>query len=213
MSTNGTTALPAKTSGGARGKAVPDRARVSSAAVWQALAKASFAVVSHVNAAGEPRSSGVVYGTADRRLYFAVAPDGWKARQITTGQEVAVTVPVRRGGILSLLAPIPPATITFVAKATVHPAGSFDIGLGAEGAREARPRGAPGRGLRHRARARRAVPDVRHRRVAHGHARPGSGARPRARFVGDACRARDGRGAEEGMTDHAGARASEGETS
>ncbi len=127
MTTNGTTALPAKTSGGATDKGATRKARVSGAAVWRALAKTSFAVVSHVNAAGEPRSSGVVYGTADGHLYVAVAPNGWKARQITTGQEVAVTVPVRRGGILSLVVPIPPATITFVARATVHPAGSFDM--------------------------------------------------------------------------------------
>jgi len=97
-------------------------------AVWRALEKASFAIVSHVNAAGEPRSSGVMYGAVDRRLYVAVAADGWKAHQIASGQEVAVTVPVRRGGLLSLLAPIPPATIPFVARATVHPAGSLDIG-------------------------------------------------------------------------------------
>jgi hypothetical protein len=37
---------------------------------------------------------------------------------------VAVTVPVRRGGILTLLFPIPPATISFHGTATVHPAGS-----------------------------------------------------------------------------------------
>jgi hypothetical protein len=37
-------------------------------------------------------------------------------------------VPVRRGGILALLAPIPPATISLHARATVHPAGSLDIG-------------------------------------------------------------------------------------
>jgi hypothetical protein len=127
MSTNGTTALP-NTSGRAADEAATGRARVSSEVVWHALAKASFAVVSHVNAAGEPRSSGVVYGVADRRVYVAVAADGWKARQIVTGQEVAVTVPVRRGGILGLLVPIPPATITFHARATVHPAGSLDIG-------------------------------------------------------------------------------------
>jgi hypothetical protein len=108
-------------------KSATERARLSTEAVWQALAKASFAVVSHVNAAGEPRSSGVVYGVADRRMYLAVAADGWKARQIVSGQEVAITVPVRRGGILALLAPIPPATITFHARATVHPAGSLDI--------------------------------------------------------------------------------------
>jgi hypothetical protein len=101
---------------------------MSTEAVWQALAKASFAVVSHVTAAGEARSSGVVYGVADRRMYVAVAADGWKARQIVTGQEVAVTVPVRRGGLLALLVPIPPATITFQARATVHPAGSLDVG-------------------------------------------------------------------------------------
>ena len=128
MSANGTTALPAKASGGATVEVATARASLSTEAVWQTLAKASFAVVSHVNAAGEPRSSGVVYGVADRRIYVAVAADGWKARQIVTGQEVAVTVPVRRGGILALLVPIPPATITFHARATVHQAGSLDIG-------------------------------------------------------------------------------------
>jgi hypothetical protein len=97
-------------------------------AVWRALEKASFAIVSHVNAAGEPRSSGVMYGSVHRRLYVAVAADGWKAHQIASGQQVAVTVPVRRGGLLAMLAPIPPATITFVARATVHPAGSLDVG-------------------------------------------------------------------------------------
>jgi hypothetical protein len=39
-----------------------------------------------------------------------------------------VTVPVRRGGILSLLAPIPPATVSFHATAIVHPAGSPEVG-------------------------------------------------------------------------------------
>ena len=39
----------------------------------------------------------------------------------------AVTVPVRRGGVLSLVAPIPPATVSFHARATVHPAGSVSI--------------------------------------------------------------------------------------
>jgi hypothetical protein len=39
-----------------------------------------------------------------------------------------VTVPVRRGGLLSLLAPIPPATVSFHARTIVHPPGSLDIG-------------------------------------------------------------------------------------
>jgi hypothetical protein len=128
MSMNGKIALPAKSSGRASEEDATGRVPVSSEAVWQALAKASFAVVSHVNAAGEPRSSGVVYGTVDRRLYVAVAADGWKARHILTGDEISVTVPVRRGGILALLVPIPPATVTFHATATVHPAGALDIG-------------------------------------------------------------------------------------
>lgn len=93
--------------------------------VWQALTKASFAVLSYVTPAGEPRASGVVYATAGRRLYVVVAPDSWKARHIASGGHVAVTVPVRRGGILSLLFPIPPATISFHARAIVHPAGAL----------------------------------------------------------------------------------------
>jgi hypothetical protein len=100
--------------------------RLTSERVWQELARASFAVVSYVTPGGQPRSSGVVYATADRRLYVVVAVDSWKARHIATGGRVAVTVPVRRGGILSLLLPIPPATISFHASATVHPLGSPD---------------------------------------------------------------------------------------
>jgi pyridoxamine 5'-phosphate oxidase-like protein len=92
--------------------------------VWQAIAKSSFAVLSHVTPAGEPRSSGVVYRASGRRLIVAVAPGSWKARHIADDGRVAVTVPVRRGGILSLMAPIPPATISFHATAVIHPAGS-----------------------------------------------------------------------------------------
>src|SRR6266704_1607338 len=102
--------------------------RLTSEEVWQALAKASFAVLGYVTPTGEPRSSGVVYKTIGRRLYVAVAPDSWKARQIAASRQVAVTVPVRRGGILSLVAPIPPATVSFHATAIVHPAGSLEVG-------------------------------------------------------------------------------------
>ncbi len=107
--------------------AVAAPSRLSSAQVWQALAKASFAVVSYVTPAGEPRSSGVVYRAEGGRLYLVVAPDSWKARQIRDGGQVAVTVPVRRGGILTLLLPIPPATVSFHARAIVHPAGTVDF--------------------------------------------------------------------------------------
>jgi hypothetical protein len=102
-------------------------ARVTSKQIWRALARASFAVVSYVTPAGAPRSSGVVYAAVGHRLWVAVAPDSWKARHIARSGQVAVTVPVTRGGILSLLLPIPPATISFHASATVHPPGSVDI--------------------------------------------------------------------------------------
>ena len=97
---------------------------LTSEQVWRVVARTSFAVLSHVTPGGEPRSSGVVYKTSGRKLFVAVAPGSWKARHVMADGRVAVTVPVRRGGILSLVAPIPPATISFHGMATVHPAGS-----------------------------------------------------------------------------------------
>jgi hypothetical protein len=105
----------------------PIAARLTNEQVWQQLAKASFAVLGYVTPAGEPRSSGVVYKSIGRRLYVAVASDSWKARHIAASRRVAVTVPVRRGGLLSLVAPIPPATISFHAQAIVHPAGAPQV--------------------------------------------------------------------------------------
>jgi len=95
--------------------------------VWRELTTASFAIVSHVTPTGNPRSSGIMYLVVDRHLLVIIAPDSWKARQITNGDQLAVTVPVRRGGLLSLVAPIPPATISFHARAVLHPPGSLDI--------------------------------------------------------------------------------------
>jgi hypothetical protein len=100
--------------------------RLTSEQVWHEVAKASFAVLSYVTPSGEPRSSGVVYRTVGRRWYVAVAPDGWKARHVAASGRVSVTVPVRRGGLLSLVVPIPPATVSFHGSAIVHPAGSPD---------------------------------------------------------------------------------------
>jgi hypothetical protein len=92
--------------------------------VWRALEKASFAVISYVTPSGEPRSSGVVYKTVGRRLFAVTAPDSWKAKHIAASGRVAVTVPVRRGGALSFVVAIPPATVSFHGTATVHPPGS-----------------------------------------------------------------------------------------
>jgi hypothetical protein len=108
----------------ASAKSAATASRLTSDQVWHELAKASFAVISYVTPTGEPRSSGVVYKTVGRRMCFATAVDSWKAKHIAAGPCVAVTVPVRRGGIMSLVLPIPPATITFHGSAIVHPAGS-----------------------------------------------------------------------------------------
>jgi hypothetical protein len=102
-------------------------AHLTTEQVWDKVAKGSFAVLSHVTPAGEPRSSGVVYRAVGRRLYVAVAPDSWKARHIAASRRVAVTVPVRRGGLLSLVAPIPPATVSFHGTAILHPADSPQV--------------------------------------------------------------------------------------
>jgi hypothetical protein len=99
----------------------------TSAAVWHQLARSSFAVLSYPTPDGNPRSSGVVYAIADRTMYVVVGVDSWKARHIAPSRPVAVTVPVRRGGLLALLLPIPPATISFHGRATVHPAGAVDV--------------------------------------------------------------------------------------
>ena len=101
-------------------------ARLTANDVWRALAKQSFAVMSHVTASGEPRSSGVVYGTDRGRVLVVVAASSWKARTIEDGQLVALTVPVRRGGILATLFPIPPAAISFRARAHVGEACTLD---------------------------------------------------------------------------------------
>jgi hypothetical protein len=104
------------------------RSHLKGEQVWHVLDRASFAVIGYVTPAGEPRSSGVVYKTVGKRLYTVVAPNSWKARHIASGGQVSVTVPVRRGGILSLVLPIPPATISFHATAIVHPAGAVKVG-------------------------------------------------------------------------------------
>lgn len=92
--------------------------------VWHRIEQASFAVVGYVTPEGEPRSSGVVYRAGDGRLRVVTDADSWKARHLAPRGMVAVTVPIRRGGLLSLLAPIPPATISFRGTATVHAPGS-----------------------------------------------------------------------------------------
>lgn len=96
------------------------KARVDTDTVWGELSKGSFLIIGYVTPSGQARSSGVLYKAVDHRLYVVVASDSWKARHIALNDNVAVTVPVRRGGLLSLVFPIPPATITFHGKAVIH---------------------------------------------------------------------------------------------
>ena len=108
-------------------KEPPRQRGLTTEQVWDELEHGSFAVISYVTPTGKPRASGVMYAAQGRRLYVVTAPDSWKARQIADGDQVAITVAIHRGGVLSLVAPIPPATISFHARATVHPAGSVNI--------------------------------------------------------------------------------------
>jgi pyridoxamine 5'-phosphate oxidase-like protein len=100
-------------------------AKLTTDQVWHAIEKRSFAIVGYETPEGDPRSSGVMYEVAARRLYVAVDPNGWKARHIAASGRVSVTVPVHRAGVLALVAPIPPATVSFHGEAYVHPAGSI----------------------------------------------------------------------------------------
>jgi hypothetical protein len=117
-------ALTKEIGGLAAGDGASGGPSLTSEQIWRELARASFAVLAYVTPRGEPRSSGVVYKVVGRRLYIAVAPDSLKARHIAPSRKVSVTVPKRRGGVLSLVAPIPPATVSFRATAIAHPAGS-----------------------------------------------------------------------------------------
>ncbi len=103
-------------------------AHIAPERVWKEVGKQSFMILSHVTPAGQPRSSGVVYRAMGHRLYVVVGSDSLKARQIAEGQRVALTIPVRRGGPLSLVVPLPPGTISFHARVSALRTGAdFDI--------------------------------------------------------------------------------------
>ncbi|HSK98156.1 MAG TPA: pyridoxamine 5'-phosphate oxidase family protein, partial [Euzebyales bacterium] len=75
--------------------------RPSSDDIWREIASGSFLVLSYVTPSGDPRSAGVMYKAIGQKLYIVTGADSWKARHIAADGRVAVTVPVRRGGILS----------------------------------------------------------------------------------------------------------------
>ena len=83
---------------------------LSTEQVWKAIAKTSFASSAISPRRGSPDPAASSTRPSAGGCIVAVAPDSWKARHIAASGRVAVTVPVRRGGLLSLVAPIPPAT-------------------------------------------------------------------------------------------------------
>jgi hypothetical protein len=102
-------------------------AGLGSEQVWRAIRAASFLVLAYVTPSGEPRSVGVMFEVIGRKLYVVTGPESWKARHMAADGRAAATVLVRRGGVLSLLLPIPPATISFHGTATVYPPGAAAV--------------------------------------------------------------------------------------
>jgi len=97
-------------------------AAMTSEQVWRTLARQPFLVVAMVNREGQGRSVGISPAVEGDDVWFAADEAGWKVTHLRHQPEVSVTVPVRRGGLLALVAPIPPATVTFRASAQVLPA-------------------------------------------------------------------------------------------
>lgn len=96
--------------------------------IWHEITKATFAILGYTTPAGEPRSSGVMYKTRAGRMYVIVGEQSWKAKHIAESGRASVVVPIHRGGLLALMAPIPPATISFHATARVREVNRAELG-------------------------------------------------------------------------------------
>lgn len=99
----------------------PDGPSLTTEGVWRTIARQPFMVVGMVNRAGEGRSVGVSPAVDGDDVWFAASENDWKVAHLRHQPEISVTVPVRRGGLLALVAPIPPAAVTFRATAHVVP--------------------------------------------------------------------------------------------
>ncbi len=94
-------------------------APITTAQVWQELDGQLFAVMSFVNAKGEPRSVGVVYVVDGHRLYVATGTDSWKARHLRANPAVAATVTIAKRIPFLPWIKIPAATINLHGRAEV----------------------------------------------------------------------------------------------
>ena len=123
-------ACPGSTGGIAMSTATNSEAavgRLTSARVWHALEKASFAVLSYDTPSGEPRSSGVVYKVARpaalrRGQTQRLEGEAHRGERPGRGDRSRAA---RRHHVARV--PIPPATVSFHATAIVHPPGSSKV--------------------------------------------------------------------------------------
>lgn len=87
--------------------------------VWDEIDKAIFGVLAFVNAAGEPRSAGVIYVTDGRSLLISSGKDAWKVRHIAANPMISMTVTIPKRIPLLPFVKIPAATITFQGEAEI----------------------------------------------------------------------------------------------
>lgn len=92
---------------------------LTAAQVWNAMSDANFAVVGMVNAAGDPRTAGVVIATQRPVIYFMSGRTAWKVRHIEGHPAVSVTVAIPKRIPFLPMIKVPAATITFRGRATV----------------------------------------------------------------------------------------------
>jgi len=92
---------------------------ITTAQVWDEIAKANFAVVGMVNSDAQARTAGVVIVTQDHSVYFASEPKAWKIRHIAANPQVSVTVAIPKHVPFLPMIKVPAATITFHGTATV----------------------------------------------------------------------------------------------
>lgn len=86
---------------------------VTTESVWKEISDNIFGVLAFTNAAGDPRSAGVVYTVHDRSLLISSGRDSWKNRHIARHPKVSVTVAIPKRIPFMPFIKVPAATVTF----------------------------------------------------------------------------------------------------
>lgn len=95
---------------------------LTSEQVWQEIGKQIFAVLGTATPGHEPRTVGVVYVVRERCVYICTGRSSWKVRNILAHPSVSLTVTIPKRVPWMPWIRIPPATITFQGRASVHDA-------------------------------------------------------------------------------------------